>query len=151
MGGGLHVFEDEENLAGPNHPVFLAGDALESCGVLFQSPPALQKPGILLAERLDGSREIARLASNAQRVHEPLVANQRVDNEHHRYEEQEVVDGGPPPSRRRRSRDALAAQRSGPRFSLKGPSWRHGNFGSWRHRPGAVLFRILFVPNGPRV
>jgi hypothetical protein len=95
--GGFHVFEDEENLAGPDHPVFLAGDALESRGILLQSPHAFQEPGVLLAQRLDGPGESARLASNAQRVHEPLVANQRVADEHDRHEEQKIVDGGPPP------------------------------------------------------
>lgn len=109
MRGGFHVFEDEENLAGPDHPVFLAGDALESRGIFLQPPHAFQEPGILLAQRLDGPGEIARLTPNAQRVHEPLVANQRVDDEHHRHEEQQIIHAGPPASLRRRSSDALAA------------------------------------------
>src|SRR5262245_42892982 len=89
------VFDDEDLFARPDQPELAAGDFLDRVRILFEPIDFLAHTRVLGALPPDRGCQFLRLTPRSDHRKQPLLAHQRVDDNHRGDEEQQHLNDAP--------------------------------------------------------
>ena len=137
----FQILENEYDLARLDQAQLLSGERLDRRRIFVQPPPVLAQRRILPAKLFERRLQLLILPPSIHRFGQPLVANQRIDNQHERHENQEHLKSAPPKNGGGRTLETAAPQgfRS---------AWTTGfDSGVGQHEVGDVLCTIVSFPS----
>jgi hypothetical protein len=90
------VFEDENDFAWPNKAELLASHGLNGGRIFVQPSYLVAELGVGVPEGVQRGPHLPIVATRPHRLHEPLLANKGINNEHQRYKNEQEMDATPP-------------------------------------------------------
>ncbi len=106
----LLVLQNEYNLAGTDQSQLLARKRLDGGRILVKTADFIAETRVLAFQILEGAGELLIFMPGAHRFQQPLLAGERVDDQHERDEPDQQVHAPPAPGRLVGGGDALPPQ-----------------------------------------
>lgn len=89
------VLDDEQDFSGPHQAELFARDGFDRAGIFLQAPDVVAQLRVLLSQGGERRGEICILPARAHGFYQPLVAHQRIHDQHHRHECKNVIEQPP--------------------------------------------------------
>jgi len=87
---------NEEHLTGTDQPELFACDGLHGGRIFLQAPHLFTKPRVLLTLGGEGRGDFRVLPAGSNRLQEPLVAHEGIDDQNHGNQRKNVIEEAVP-------------------------------------------------------